>query len=171
MIYCVCPVGWTIFWYFLVMPAMHRERKYRHRHMNKYFKQGRSWKLLHRNKTTWIDTRDAHHYTWIHPKPCTRYLKQYRMSLTKLPSKSRTKPSVGVFQQLKGAVLGMVFEICSIHRDLWLLMTSIVYGICIGSWSMLFVFVDVCREGSKPPDVTARNPSPLRRRPTLNLAF
>ena len=36
---------------------------------------------------------------------------------------------------------------------------------------MLFVFVDVCREGSKPPDVTERTLSPLRRRPTLNLAF
>ena len=93
------------------------------------------------------------------------------MSLTKLPSKSRTKPSVGVFQQLKGAVLGMVFEICSIHRDLWLLMTSIVCGVCEGSLSMLFEFVDVCRECSKPPDVTERTLSPLRRRPTLNLDF
>ena len=36
---------------------------------------------------------------------------------------------------------------------------------------MLFEFVDVCRECSKPPDVTERTLSPLRRRPTLNLAF
>ena len=110
MIYCVCPVGWMLFWFLLVMPAMHREKKYHHRQKNKYCNQGtRSWKLLHRNKTTWHDTRDAHHYTWINPKPCTRYLKQYKMSLTKLLSKSRTKPSVGTFQQLKDAVFGMVF--------------------------------------------------------------
>ena len=36
---------------------------------------------------------------------------------------------------------------------------------------MLCEFVDVCTEGSKPPDVKESTPNTLRRRPTLNLAF
>ena len=134
MMYLVCPIGWMIFWFLLVQPAMHREKKYHHRQKNKYCNQGsRSWKLLRRSKTTWLDTRDGHHYTWINPKPCTRYLQQYRMSLTKLLRKSRAKPTVSVFRQMKDMLVGTASEMYGIHRDLWHLVTSIACGVWEGS--------------------------------------
>ena len=174
MMYLVCPIGWMIFWFLLVQPAMHREKKYHHRQKNKYCNQGsRSWKLLRRNKTTWLDTRDGHHYTWINPKPCTRYLQQFCGARRhfKLLRKSRTKPTINVFRQMKDMLVGTASEMYGIHRDLWHLITSIACGVCERSLHMLVEFVDVCTEGSKPPDVKESAPSTLRRRPTLNLAF